>query len=832
MKKRIFLLLLALVSACPALVSATVERGVSRSLARERAAAVSDVSYFLKLSVPAEAAEAVAGAVDINFTYAGSEDLQLDFCGRRVATDGVVNGRSTPLVWEKEHVIVSAKSLRQGQNTVSLTFQAADAALNRHADYLYSLFVPANARTAFPCFDQPDIKAVFSLQLTAPADWKALSNAPVARVEQLPAVTTTTFAPTKKLPTYLFSFVCGRFQTFESKDQGMPITVYYRETDPYKTAQIADVCAECRAAVDWMEQYTGIAYPFDKYDIVILPSYQFGGMEHPGCIQFTDRRIFLERNATIDDRLARTDVITHETAHMWFGDLVTMQWFDDVWTKEVFANFFAGKMCRERFPEINHDLNFLKTFYVPAMATDRTSGTHPIRQNLPNLNAAGLLYGNIIYDKAPVMMRMLEEQMGAEALQNGLRHYLRTFAYGNATWDDLVELLHEANPEASVRDFSDAWVKQKGLPTVSMQWQDGRLKITQTDPTGHGTVWRQRFTVGVYMPQTDSIVPVAVNMQSAQTEVPMPRKPYALIPNYDGKGYGRFVCDSLTLAILAYAWRVMPQETNRMAASMTLYENRLMNRVRPNDYLNTTNTWLMNEENELVALSLCDRLMAAYTRLDRRSKEFFEYFLLNNTTQHPMASVRIRLLRALSQCCLSPQAVEACHAIWREHRDSTLSERDYTAMAYHLAIMRPAEWQQILATQRARLHSQDELAAFDFIAKACNPEAQVQQEVFAELLKKEGRSVETWAAKSLALLNDAAREPLSNIFIHPALNALQDVQRTGSIFFPSDWLKALLARHATPMARAAVANWINTRSDYPQTLMNKVKEAAYHLGIE
>ncbi len=174
-----------------------------------------------------------------------------------------------------------------------------------------------------------------------------------------------------------------------------------RSLSPEKVKQLDKCFAEAAWSIRWLENYTGIAYPFSKYDFVVLPGYQFGGMEHPGAIQFNARTIFLGAQPTEDDELRRFQLISHETAHMWFGDLVTMRWFDDVWTKEVFANFMASKMAADQFPHVNHELNFLKDHYPLALSIDRTEGTHPIQQQLDNLKNAGLLYGHIIYHKAP-----------------------------------------------------------------------------------------------------------------------------------------------------------------------------------------------------------------------------------------------------------------------------------------------------------------------------------------------------------------------------------------------------------------------------------------------
>ena len=352
---------------------------------------------------------------------------------------------------------------------MEISFTSADKSLNRHADFLYTLFVPANARSVFPCFDQPDLKALFAVDLDMPQGWTSLTS-----------------DSTHLLPTYLFSFVAGKFQRQTVVRDGRELTALYRETDPKKVAQLDKCFDEAALSLRWLETYTGIPYPFSRYGFVVLPGYQFGGMEHPGAIQFTDREIFLGEKPTPDEELTRLELIAHETSHMWFGDLVTMRWFNDVWTKEVFANFLASKISREQFPDINHDLNFLKAYQMRALSTDRTPGTHPIQQPLDNLRDAGLLYGNIIYDKAPVMMRKLEQLMGAEAFRRGLQAYLRCFAYSNATWDDLIALLDGVAPQADLNAFSEVWVKQKGLPDITCRSVAEGVEVKQRDRYGRG----------------------------------------------------------------------------------------------------------------------------------------------------------------------------------------------------------------------------------------------------------------------------------------------------------------------------------------------------------
>lgn len=789
-----------------------IEDGVSHLLAIERSESLDNIEYQLQFNIPASKAQKVAGSATLRFCFRGKGDLVLDFAGDGFDGHCMVNGKQVVAEWAHEHIIIPNHHLTQGPNELSLSFVSADEALNRHDDYLYTLFVPAHARTVFPCFDQPDLKARFLLDLKLPEGWKQINS-----------------ADSHPIPTYLLSFTAGRFQESVAQRDGRTLRALYRETDARKTAQLGKVFDEVALSIRWMEEYTGISYPFDKYGFVVLPGYQFGGMEHPGAIQFTDREIFLGNSPTPDEELTRLQLIAHETAHMWFGDLVTMRWFSDVWTKEVFANFFAAKISREQFPEINHELNFLKAYQVRALSTDRTDGTHPIHQTLANLKDAGLLYGNIIYQKAPVMMRKLEEQIGEEYLRSGIKRYLQRFSYGNATWNNLIDILQSEAPESGIKEWSEVWVGQKGLPCIHTRYADGRLIVTQQDPWGRGLVWKQKFKTGLYDAHSDSIKSVEVDMQQAQVLIPLAEKPYAIIPNYDGSGYGRFVADSLSCVSMEYSWRTMPNELNRFAAIMTLYENYLMNRIKPGAYMNAMNTFLMNEENPLIASTLCGYLLSAYGDLGTESKKYFEYYLFNDAQNHPEKSVRRILLRRISQTCLSSSVIESMYDIWKSHGDSLLTEQDFTDMAYHLAIMKPDKWQEILQVQRARLTNIDEQRAFDYISRACNPDRHMQQKLFEDLMDKENRTVEPWAAKMLALLNTGAREPQNNNFIYPGLNALQEIQRTGDIFFPTNWLNALLGGHSSHEARTIVKYWIERHPDYPEPLMNKVKQSAYHL---
>lgn len=288
------------------------------------------MKYQVSFDIPSNKNEWVKGHVAIYFDYLPSEKdipLLIDFQGHAVSPSCLVNGKQTPVEWKDEHILIPRSLLEKGKNAIQLDFESDHTPLNRHEDYLYTLFVPDHAHAAMPCFDQPDLKACFSLQLKLPASWKAISSGSIikdsvisASNSDVPSYKILQFSETRPLPTYLFSFTAGQFQEKTAVRDGRQLSCLYRETDPEKVAQLDEVMDEIALSLRWMEAYTGIPYPFEKYGFVMIPSYQFGSMEHPGAIQYNDRTVFLGKNPTLDDRLHRLELLAHETAHMWFGD--------------------------------------------------------------------------------------------------------------------------------------------------------------------------------------------------------------------------------------------------------------------------------------------------------------------------------------------------------------------------------------------------------------------------------------------------------------------------------------------------------------------------------
>ena len=779
---------------------APVEPGVSLELAKERASRVSHIRYELAFRIPEDKAVPLEGTESLTFTLQGRGPVQLDFReGAENLRQLTVNGKPQKIDYRDEHIVLH--SLRKGENRIDITFIPGDQALNRNDGYLYTLLVPALARTVFPAFDQPNLKAVFSLRLDIPEGWVAVSDGSLLEETIIDGRKNLVFNDTKPIPTYLFSFVAGQWQVEEETIDGFPMHFYYRETDSEKLAQIPEVFRQAAAAVRWMEDYTGIPFPFEKYDFIAIPGYQFGGMEHPGAIQFTDKRIFLNPDPTVDNLLSRAELIAHETAHMWFGDLVTMAWFDDVWTKEVFANWFAAQITRPLFPEVDAPLSDFKRFNLTAYEEDRTAGSNAIKQVLPNLSDAGLIYGNIVYDKAPVVVDMLAKRMGSEAFQAGLREYLRSFSYGNADWSDLIAILDRRTDE-DLAAWSRSWVSEKGMPIYEA---DAGGTLRQRDPWGRRLEWPQ--------------------------EVDVTRIGKVTLLNASGQGYGFFVHDSLSLDYLMDHIGDFDKPLERITALANLYENYLDDRVSATRFAQFLAEYIPSEKEELLVSTALGYLggMALNGPLAGTSgmEDIFERLARDKALGKAQSSA----FRTLAGLQNNQRITEALYDVWKRQvpwPGLTLSEPDYTTLALELAVRMPDRAREILDSQRVRIGNADRLREFDFVRPSVSPDRSVRDSVFQALLQPENRRHEPWVQTALRFLNHPLRQEESLGYIRPALDALQDVQRTGDIFFPKQWVSATLHGHNSHEADAIVEQFLRAHPDYPELLKNKVLQASAH----
>ena len=808
--------------------------GVSSELAVLRKAEFSEVNYNLFFSIPENKTDDITGTSGIVLSLEKTQPVIIDFRADASQIKGVtVNGVKTDYVFEDEHIVISENSVKVGENNIVIDFVASDESLNRRDDFMYTLLVPDRARTLFPCFDQPDIKAHFALKLEIPAAWDAVANGGALTTDTIDNRKCIAFEKSEPLSTYLFSFVVGKMYSEEFTKDGRTIVVYHRETDKKKVAQCKDIADEVFYDIKWQEDYTGIAYPFAKYDLIIVPGFQFGGMEHVGATLYNDSRMFLNENATLSERLERSVLIAHETTHMWFGDLVTMKWFDDVWTKEVFANFYGSMIAEPHFPDVNHRLNFMLDYMPSAYSEDRTQGTNSIKQVLDNLNNAGLMYGNIIYKKSPIVMNMLYKMMGGEPFRKGMQEYLKTYSYGNATWEDLIVILDKYT-DVDLQKWSHVWCHEKGMPEIEAKIEGNKLVVEQRDPWNRGLLWPQDIAYTVVTGDKSETVMVSMSMDKAIAEVELKNvgdNSY-IIPNVDGAGYGFFRIDGDDASRLFDVMTESDDELLRGSLQITLNENLLNHVIKPEMFMERMLAYAMNEDNELLYssamgyLNNCNRLYA----IDNAAGIETALWDMMKGEKNPQRA--LQAFRAYRNIASTDVATDNLYKVWDSKKlpaNCTPSENDYIKMSYKLAILRPEMAEDITHRQLERISNPDRRNEYFFIMPSVSPDKAVRDSVFHSLLDVENRRIEPWASAALANLNNSFRQKEAVEYILPALEEIQEIQRTGDIFFPGSWAWSLLYYHNSKEAAEVVKDFFVNHPDYPALLKNKILQRADHL---
>ena len=835
------------VSGEQAMAPIEIDEGVSWTLAEHRAATLSGLRYRYDLRIPRARNAPVTGTVEIRFTWSDPRglDVVLDFKDPSQRVGAVrANGAAVDWAARHDHVVVPAAALRpDDENRVELDFEAGDEALNRNDDFLYTLFVPDRAHFSLPLFDQPNLKARFALTLEAPAGWIAVANGTTVEAPDgagADGPVSWRFAETQPIPTYLFAFAAGRFQVETAERAGRRLRMFHRETDAAKVERNRGAIFDLHAAaLDWLEDYTGIPYPFGKFDFVLVPPFQYGGMEHPGSIFYRASSLMLDESATQAAHLGRASLIAHETAHMWFGDLVTMNWFDDVWTKEVFANFLAAKIVHPSFPEVDHDLRFFLAHHQAAYGIDRTAGANPIRQPLENLKEAGALYGPIIYQKAPIVMRHLERLVGEERFRDGLREYLRTFRYGNATWPDLIDIL-DRRTGTDLRSWSAVWVEEPGRPTVTVARgagggdAGGRITLEQSDPAGRSRLWPQQLELLLAYDDVEVRAPVLLAGAAASVDLDRPA-PRFVLPNGTGVEYGRFRLDAASAGFLMTALPDIADSLTRGIAWGTLWDAVLEGEVPTGDWFELLLRGLESEPVEQNAQRLLGYLSTTYWSLmgddaRRAAAPRVEAVLWAGVSDSPESTRKAAYFRAWHGLVRTPDGVARLRRIWAEDETVpgvTLSERDFTAIAAALAVRGAPGTEEVLALQAARIENPDRLARFEFLRPALSPDPEVRERFFAGLRDAANREREPWVLAGLGYLHHPLRAEHSRQFIGPALDLLVEVQRTGDIFFPAGWLDATLGGHGSDAAADVVRRFLDgLDAGYPPRLRAKILQSA------
>jgi aminopeptidase N len=825
---------------------ANAPEGIPRELARERAARVSNARYDLGFVLTPRAAT-TKGTEKFSFALSDASPLLLDFRDGTIEKISV-NGTEVAATLDNGHIELPATALRKGENTVEIEFTSnvapAGKPLTRFQDrddgseYIYTLFVPMDASMAFPCFDQPDIKGRFQLTIAAPSQWTVIANTAVKIVLADGATGRTRFEETRPISTYLFAFAAGPFQKVH-ETAGLP-GLYVRKSQMQRAQAEAPAVQEMAAAgIKYLSEFFAQPFPFPKYDMVLIPGFAYGGMEHAGATFLREESVLFRTAPTHLDQLGRDILVLHELTHQWFGDLVTMRWFDDLWLKEGFAQYMAYQALAGLKPNENIWKRFYETIKPAAYEIDSTQGTTPIYQDIPNLKDAKSAYGAIVYSKAPGVLKQLAYLLGDENFRGGLRVYLKEHAYANAEWSDLVGAFEKVSGK-SLRDWAETWIRHRGMPEVDVAWVciDSRLEVlslTQHDVLGTDQLWP--VTTQVLLSGNSGVVRVRAELQTRSADMPLQAGmacPNFVFANDSDYGYGRFLLDAKSqtyvLAHLGEIHEVFPRTMLWGALWDAVREAKLA----PREYL-ALSAKLLPEETDLSlvqsglgsATAALHRYVSEKTR--RELAPQFEELAARRMTDAKEQDMRILWYRGLRSVAETQEGRDKLKALLNGQLTVTgvqLRPLDRWTMVTALIALNDPDANAVFDAEKKRDPGGDG-QKYAYVAEAAKPDASVKQKYFDEYLHNAARE-EDWIQSSLRSFNYWNQPDLTQPFLKPALDALPQIKRERKIFFLGDWLGAFIGGQRSAEAQAEVREYLRTAALEPD-LRLKILQAVDEL---
>lgn len=557
----VFAALSCLLTACatnptsppPALQEREAAPYLTQDYAQMRAQQVSDVRYAVSVELDQEQ-PSFTGSTAIAFNLADNQvPLTVDFNGGEIASI-TLNGQ--PVDWDYNgwFITLAADDLSTGSNRLVIEYSRPYAndgdGLHRYQDpqtgnvYLYSNFEPYNANKLFPHFDQPNIKASYTLDVLAPKSWHVISATHAKETRNAGTKKHWFFPESAVIPSYIFPLHAGPFAVWESEYTGpagtIPLRLFARqELESYVVEE--DWFTFTKQSFDFFNDYFGLPYPFGKYDQLIVPDFNAGAMENLAAVTFSER--FVKRGTKLtSERVSLANVIAHEMAHMWFGNLVTMNWWNGLWLNESFATYMAYL----QLAEASDFADTWNTFYARtkqwAYETDQRITSHPIELPVPTTADAFTNFDGITYGKGASMLKQLPHYLGADAFRQGIVNYLKEHAYGNTELEDFTAALAHAAGQ-DLETWVNDWLHRPGLNSIQARFSCDNgllteLRIEQSAPDAFPSLRSQKINIGLFQVADQArllkAVPVIYEGETTDvsiddTDIPCPDLVY---PNY------------------------------------------------------------------------------------------------------------------------------------------------------------------------------------------------------------------------------------------------------------------------------------------------------------
>ena len=594
--------------------------------------------------------------------------------------------------------------------------------------------------------------------------------------------------------------------------------------------------------MELMSDYFDQPFPFPKYDEVLIPGFPYGGMEHAGATFLNEDTILFRTVPTVNDINRRAITVIHELAHQWFGDLVTMRWFDDLWLKEGFAQYMAYHTLAEIEPADEVWKRFYESIKPAAYRIDGTHGTTPIYQQIVNLKDAKSAYGAIVYQKAPSLLKLLAFNIGEDHFRDGVRIFLREHAYANAEWKDLIGAFSRAS-KTDLAPWAKLWVEQRGMPQVEVNWScaNGKVssfEITQKDVLGEGHTWPIRTQI-LLASANGGADRVMANLTgaSARVEGAIGKAcPIWVFANDGDNAYGRFLLDAKSQAAVVERIGSISSPFERTLLWGALWDGMRESRLAPTEYLTLATRLLPAEKDPELALSIMGRLAATYTTyIDSAAQTklagSFDDFLIRGITESPSTDLRISYFRTLYSAGTSDQARAAMHGLLDgkiTFPDVPLKQRDRWNLVAALVALGDPGGGKLLAAERQRDQTEDG-RKYAWVSGAGVPNTENKKEYFASYLGSSGTGGLRSAGCSLPQFNRWNQTRLSLPYLKSALDALPQMKRDRKIFFVLNWLESFVEGQDSAAALKTVDNFLSANQSDPD-LKLKVLEVRDELA--
>lgn len=543
--------------------------------AKSRAQRVSAVNYTLAFTFlddqPSYEGEAI-----INFLLSDdSTALNLDFQGNKIIEMEVNDHRIMNPKMTDGRILLLPKHLSGGRNQVRIhylnAFNNDGAGLHKIVDtdgreYLFTHFEPYRANRVFPCFDQPDLKASFALSVIAPRSWTVISNAPEEHSRRTGKLTRHSFKKTSRFSTYLFALAAGPFAVWNDKEARIPSRIFSTQSMA-RYMDASRIFNITRSGFDFFENYFDFPYPFEKYDQIFVPQFNAGAMENVAAVIFNDRFIY-RHQPTESQLMRRANIVLHELAHMWFGNIVTMQWWNDLWLNESFATYMAYLALSEAtdFKDAWDGFARAKGW---AYWQDQLPTTHPIETEVPDTRNTYSNFDGITYAKGAAVLKQLVFYVGNDAFQQGVSNYLNAHSWKNATRADFVEAIAQASGK-DLQKWTEQWLRSSGVNSIKPRYKlnsDARIDVFNLDQgkgNGDALLRPHRLMIALFNKQDEKVVvrkQVSVEINGATQNVKTlvgEAVPDFVYANFEDHAYAKIYLDPQSISFAKNHLELLP----------------------------------------------------------------------------------------------------------------------------------------------------------------------------------------------------------------------------------------------------------------------------------